>query len=40
MKKYISILALALALAAEIVVIASESAKLIHQTEELTWNYN
>ena len=35
-----NVIALALALAAEIVVIASESAKLIHQTEELTWNYN
>lgn len=36
----LSIIGIAAVLTAEVIVIVSESAKLIHQTEELTWNYN
>ncbi len=35
----IGTLVISLLLAAELFIIISESAKLIHQTEELTWNY-
>lgn len=35
-----STLVIAILLVAELLVIVSESAKLIHQTEDLTWNYN